>query len=59
MDALKEIANALDSTADEVERKLRHINSQCLRACAFTDKKEELWSGEAIPYQMVWPFPPS
>jgi site-specific recombinase XerD len=38
MDALKELAHALNTTPDEVDRKLRNINSQYLRGHAFTEK---------------------
>jgi hypothetical protein len=39
IDALKEIANALNTTSDEVDGKLRNINSHYLRGDAFTKKK--------------------
>jgi hypothetical protein len=48
----------LNTTLDEVDKKLRNINlQQYLCGDTFTKKNEEIWSGEAIAYQMVWPFP--
>jgi hypothetical protein len=38
-DALEEIVNVLNTTPDEVDRKLRNINSQYLRGDAVTKKK--------------------
>jgi hypothetical protein len=57
MDALKEIANALNTTPDEADRKLRNINSQYLRERRiYKRKNEEIWGWDAIPRQVVWLF---
>jgi hypothetical protein len=56
MDVLKEMANALNTNPDDADRKLRDINSQYLRGDAFTTTTKA-GGGEAIPHQMVWPFP--
>jgi hypothetical protein len=53
MDALKEIAHALNATADGADRKLRDINSRYLREDAFTKKKKEK-SGAEKQFHTKW-----